>query len=104
MFAKGQPGRAAAGERQALHLQKRNNVLVEFRLVPELFDQIEEDIGRERLQFLPQQIDIIIDRQMLRSVAQSAERVHHIRLGLPLFRFQFVTEILVHSRRTGAVE
>src|SRR2546423_210868 len=41
---------------------------------------------------------------MLRRVPHRAERVHHIRLGLPLFRLQFVAEILVHSGRTCAVE
>jgi hypothetical protein len=41
---------------------------------------------------------------MLRCVPQGAERFHYIRLGLPLFRFQFVTEILVNSRRTCAVK
>ncbi|PYI95309.1 MAG: hypothetical protein DMF00_16090 [Verrucomicrobia bacterium] len=69
-----------------------------------MFDQIEKDIWRERLQFLPQEIDIVIDGQMLRCVPHRAERFHHIRLGLPLFRFQFVAEILVDGRRTCAVE
>ena len=41
---------------------------------------------------------------MLRCVAERHERVHHIRLGLPLFRFQFVAKVLVNSRRTCAVE
>src|SRR5262249_59663011 len=71
---------------------------------PELFDQIEKDIRRECLQFLPQQIDIIIDGEVLRCMAQRPQSVHYIRLGLPLLRFQFVAEILVNSRWTGAVE
>ena len=104
MFAKRQPGRAAAGERHALHFEKRNNVLVEFGLVLELVDQIEKDIGREGLQFLPQQIEIVEDGQMLRCVAQRAERGQHVRLGLPIFRFQLLAEILVDGRRTCAVE
>ena len=37
-------------------------------------------------------------------VPQRTERVHHIRLGLPLFRFQFVAEILIDSGRTCAVK
>ena len=74
------------------------------RVVLELFDQIENDIGRERLQFLPQQIDIIKDGEMLRCVPERAERVHDVRLGFPIFRFQFVAEILVDGGRTCAVE
>ena len=73
---------------QALHFEKGNNVLVESRIVPELFDQVEKNVGRERLQFLPQKIDVVVDGEMLRRVAERAERGHDVRLGLPIFRFQ----------------
>jgi hypothetical protein len=49
VLAKGKTGRAAAGERQALHFEKRNDVLIEPRIVPELFDEVEKNIGGESL-------------------------------------------------------
>ena len=71
----------------ALHFEKRNNVLVESGIVPELFDEIEKDIGREGLQFLPYEVDIIVDGEMLRSVTEFAERGHDVSLGFPVLRF-----------------
>jgi len=52
VLAKRQPGRAATGERQALHFEKLTRCSGRIRgLVPELFDQIEKDIRRAQLQF-----------------------------------------------------
>ena len=70
VLAQSQAGGAATRERQALHFKKRNDVLVEAGIVPELFHQIEKNVGRERLQFLPEQIDIVEDGEMLRVVAE----------------------------------
>ena len=75
-----------------------------IRIVSELFDQIEKDVGRERLQFLAQKIDIVVDGEMLGRVAERAERAHDIGFGLPFFRFQFIAEILINRGRTCAVE
>ena len=66
VFAKDETGRAAAGKGHALHFEKRNDVLVEPAVVLELVGQIENDVGREGFQFLPQQIEIVEDGEMLR--------------------------------------
>ena len=52
VLAKRKTRRAATGEGQALHLEKRNDVLIESRIIPELFYEIEKNIRREGLQFL----------------------------------------------------
>jgi hypothetical protein len=104
VLAKGQASRTAAGERQVLHFEKRNDVLIETGLVFELFDEIEKNVGRTSLQFLAHQIDIIVDGKMLRRVSELAERGHNVRLGLPVFGFQFLAEILIQFGGTCAVE
>ena len=79
-------------------------VLVESGVVPELFDKVEKNIGRKRLQFLPKKIDIIEDREMFRRVTERAERGHDVRLGFPILRFQLLAEVLIDGGRTCAVE
>src|SRR5207249_6861588 len=37
-------------------------------------------------------------------VTELAERGHDVRLGFPILRFHFLTEILIDSGRAGAVE
>ena len=104
VLAKGKTGRAATGKGQALHLEKRNNVLVESGVVPELFDQVEKNIGRARLQFLPEKIDIVEDREMFRRVTERAERGHDVRFGFPILCLQLLAEVLIDCRWTCAVE
>ena len=104
VLAKGKTGRAAAGERQALHFEKRNDVLIEARIVPELLDEVEKNIGSEGFQFLAKKIDIVVDREMLRRVAERAKRCHDVRLGLPVLCLQLLREILIDGCRTCAVE
>jgi len=87
-----------------LHFEKRNDVLVESGVVPELFDKVEKNIGRERLQFLPEKIDIVEDREMFRRVTERAERGHDVRLGFPILCFQLLAEVLIDGGWTGAVE
>jgi hypothetical protein len=104
VLAKGETGRAATGKGQALHLEKRNDVLVESGIVPELFDEIEKNVGRERLQFLPEKIDIVEDREMFRRVTERAERRHDVRFGFPILRLQLLAEVLIDSSGTCAVK
>ena len=84
VFAKDQTGRAATGKGHALHFEKRNDVLVEPAVVLELVGQIENHVGREAFQFLPEQIEIVEDGEMLRGVAERAERGQDVRLGFPI--------------------
>ena len=74
MFAKDETGRAATGKGHALHFEEGNDVLVEPAVVLELVGQIENHVGREGFQLLPQQIEIVEDGEMLRGVAEGAER------------------------------
>ena len=74
MFAKNETGRAATGEGNALHFEKGNYVLVEPAVVFELVGEIKNYVRGEVLQFLPQQIKIIKDSEMLFGIAKGVER------------------------------
>ncbi len=74
VFAKNESGRAATGEGNALHFEKGNNVLVEPAVVFELVGEIKNYVRGEVLQFLPQQIKIIKDSEMLFGIAKGVER------------------------------
>ena len=104
VLAKRQTSRTAAGERQVLHFEKRNNVLIETRLVFELLDEVEKNVGREGLQFLPDQIDIIINGEVFRRVTELTERGHNVRLRFPVLRLQLLCEVLIELGRTCAVK
>ena len=104
VLAKGETGRATASEGQALHLEKRNDVLIEPRIVPELFDEVEKNVRSEGLQFLAHKIDIVVNGKMLGRVTDRTKRGHDIRLGLPVFCLQFLREILINCCGTYAVE
>ena len=104
MFAKRETSRAAAGEWQALHLEKRNDVLIESRIVPELFDEIEKNVRCEGFEFLAYEIDIVVNGKMLRHMTHRAERRHDVCLGFPVLRLQLLCEILVDGCGACAVE
>ena len=87
-----------------LHLEKRNNVLVEPAVVLELIGQIENDVGGEGFQFLPEQIEIVEDGEMLRRVTQLAERRQDVCLGFPILRLHLLAQVLVDRRGTDGVE
>ena len=104
MFAKDETGRAAAGKGHALHFEKGNDVLVEPAVVLELVGQIENDVGREGFQFLPQQIEIVEDGEMFRGVAERAERGQDVCLGFPILGLHLLAQVLVDRGRTDGVE
>src|SRR3954463_11632135 len=68
VFAKRQAGRAASRERQAVHLQKGDDILVTRPVVVELVGEIENDVGIEPLQLLSQQVEVVENGQMLRGM------------------------------------
>ena len=105
VFAKREAGRAAAGKGHALHFEERNDVLVEPAVVLELVGEIENDIRREALQFLPQQIEIVENGEMLRRVAERrrARPGRSPRFSNPPSSSPFA-EILIDRRGTGGVE
>ena len=90
VFAKRQTGRAAASKRHALHFEKRDNVLIESAVVLELVGEVEKNVRRERLQFLPEQIEIVEDGEMLGRVTERPERAEDVRLGFPILRLQLL--------------
>ena len=104
MFAKDETGRPAAGKGHVLHLEKRNNVLVEPAVVLELVGEIENDVGREGFQFLPEQIEIVEDGEMLRRITEGAERSQEVCLGFPILRLHLRAQVLVDRRGTDSVE
>src|SRR5205085_9938225 len=73
VLAKDKSGRAATGERHALHLQERRDVLVESAVVLELIREIENHIRPEALHLLPEQIEVVKDGEMLRRMTECAE-------------------------------
>jgi hypothetical protein len=87
-----------------LHFEKRNDVLVESRIVTELFDEVEKNVRSKGLQFLTHKIDIVIDGEMIRRMAERTQRSHNVSLGLPVLRFHLFGEVLVERGRTCAVE
>ena len=104
VFAKSQTGRAATGEGHALHFEEGNDVLIERAVVLELVGQIENHVRREAFQFLPQQIEIIEDGEMLRGVAERAECGQDVGLGLPILRLHLRAQVLVDRGRRDGVE
>src|SRR5438046_3200186 len=73
VFAKNETGRAATGEGDALHFEKGNYVLVEPAVVLELVGEIKNYVGREVIQFLPDQIAVINSGELFCGVAEGAD-------------------------------
>src|SRR5438874_1761677 len=73
MLAKQKTGRAAAGKGHALHLKEGNDVLIEPAIVFELIGEIEDDVWGEAGELLPQKIEIVEYREMLRRTGARAE-------------------------------
>ena len=87
MLAKKKTGRAAAGERHALHFKKRNDVLIEPTIIFELIGEIEDNAGAERGEFLLQKIEIVEYCEMLRVTAKGAKGSENVCLRFPILRF-----------------
>ena len=91
-------------KRHALHLEKGNDVLVEAAVVLELIREVEENVRREGLQLLPEQIEIVENGEMFRGVTEGAERVQDVGLGFPILRLHLRAQILIDRRRSDRVE
>ena len=104
MLAKRKTGRTATGEGHAVHFEERNDVLVEGAIVFELIRQVENDIRLEAFQLLPQQIEIVENRLVLRRVAKFTEGFENICLRLPFHGLQLRAEILVERGADHRVE
>jgi hypothetical protein len=104
VLAKGKTGRAASSEGETLHLEKRDDVLIESGIVPELFDQVEKNVRSEGLQFLAHKIDIVINGKMLGRVTDFNERGHDVCLSFPVLRLQLLGEILIDGCGACAVK
>ena len=104
MFAKDETRGPAARKGHILHLEKRNNVLVKSAVVLELVGEVENDVGREGFQFLPEQVEVVEDREMLCRITKRAERSQEVFLGFPILRFHLGAQILVNRRGPDSVE
>src|SRR5438105_7746439 len=90
VFAKDQTCRTATGEGDSLHFEKGNNVLIEPAVILELFGEIENYVGREVIQFLPDQIEIIKNGEVFCGVTERAERAKDVGFGLPILSLHFL--------------
>ena len=104
VLAERQARGAAAGERDAVHREKRHDVLVEGPVVPELVGQVEDHVRAEGLQLLPQEIEVVEDGQMLVGIAELAQGGEHAGLGLPVGGLQLGTQILVERRGSDGIK
>src|SRR5437868_11045187 len=90
VFAKNESGRAATGKGHTLHFEKGNDVLVEAAVILELVGEIENYVGREVIQFLPDQIEIIKNGEVFCGVTERAERTQDVGFGLPILSLHFL--------------
>ena len=60
--------------------------------------------GREALQLLPEQIEIVENGEMLRRVTERPERFEDVGLGFPIGRRQLRAQVLVDPGRSDGVE
>ena len=95
MLAKQKTGRATAGKGHALHLKKGNDVLVESTVIFELIGEIEDDVGGEAGELLPQKVEIIEYREMLRRAAEGAKGVEDVGLRFPVLRLHLLAQVLI---------
>jgi hypothetical protein len=104
VFAERQAGRAAAGERQPLHFQEGNDILVEGAVVLELIGEVEDDVRLEVLELLPHEVEIVEDGEVLGGVAELFQRREHMGFGFPIIGLQLRAEILVERGGRNGVE
>src|SRR5437868_611912 len=104
VLAKDQPGGAAAGEWHSLHLKKRRDVLIESAVVLELVRQVKNDVRRETLHFLAEQIEVIEDGEVLGRMSERAERREHVGLRFPVLGFHLLGQVLVDLGRPDRIE
>src|SRR4030095_11400879 len=104
VFAKNESSRAATGEGDALHVEKRNNVLVEPAVVFELVGEVKNYIRPEGFQFLPQQVKIIKDGEMLFGIAKGVESAQDVCFGFPVLGFHLLAQVLIDGGRPDGVE
>ena len=103
VLAQRQAGGAATGEWQAVHLQERDNVLVEGAVVVELIGQVEDDVGLEELEFLPEQIEVVENSEVVLLVAELVESGQDVGFGFAVFGFEVLGEVGVDPRRRERV-
>src|SRR5258706_7748577 len=94
-FAQSQAGGAAPGERQALQREERGDILIERAIIPELVGKIKNHIRLECLQLLAEQIEVIVDREVLRGMAKLFERGQHSAFGFAVFGLQGGAQVLI---------
>src|SRR5262249_12597084 len=104
VLAQNKTGGAATSKWHALHLQKRNNVLIEATVVLELIRQIKNHVGLERFQFLPEQIEIIENREMFLGMTEGAQCAQDIGFRFPILRLHFLAQVLVDLGRSNGVK
>jgi hypothetical protein len=95
VFAEGEAGGAASGERHALHFEERHDVLIEGAVVLKLVGQVENHVRLEALEFLAQEIQVIKNGQVLHGVTQLLEGGQDMGFRFPVIRLQLGGQILI---------
>jgi hypothetical protein len=65
-----------------VHLEERNDVLVEGAVVLELVGEVEDEVGLEAIEFLAEQVEVVEDGEVRDGVAEFGERGEDVGLGL----------------------
>jgi len=72
--------------------------LIERTVVLKLVGEVEDQVRREALQLLAQQVEIVKNHQVLGGVAEGAERRQDVGFGLPVLGLQLSRQVLVDRR------
>ena len=81
VFAKREACRAATGETQAMHFEKRHDVLIERAVVVELIRQVEDQVRLKLIRLLSKQVQVVEDGEVFDGVAKFAEGRQHAGFG-----------------------
>jgi hypothetical protein len=104
VLAEHHAGRAAPGEGDGVHRQEGGDILVEPAIVFELIGEVEDDVGFEGLEFLANQIEVVVNGEMLGGVAKLTEGFEEIGLGLAVLDFEIGLKVLLEGGGGHGIE
>ena len=87
-----------------MKFEKRRDVLIEGAIVLKLICKVEDEIGCEALQLLPQQIEIVEDGEVFHHVTEFGKGGEDVGFGFPIIGFQFGAQILIQRRGRDRIE
>ena len=72
--------------------------------VVELIGQVENGIGLEELKFLPEQIEVVENREMILFVTELVQCCEHVSFGFAILGFEVLGQIGIDPRRRQRIE